>query len=290
MPELLIVIGIVMLLIAITVPPLHRARRQALNTRCKVQLQQIGISLENVLGEYEYYPLWDDGGSPVRFTWIDVLIQLGALPNVDAGYCPEDPQPAALNAARAAQQNVLYPGNEHRPGLDYSYGIGVPLSAGAWNRTFSSQSEPGRRPRRFENHDRHTAQRVLAGDANWSTIYNLSGDALLSHAWNYPTQYDNTVAWRHAAYSANLLFQDGHVARRSFQFDARESVNTSLACLWYPGEPVNVGPEYQFEGNWYPDVPPVDLQSGDFSTGAMPREVIPGYYTHTRGWTQIYHK
>ena len=56
---------------------------------------------------------------------------------------------------------------------------------------------------------RNTAARVLAGDAYWSTIFNLSGG---SKTWNLPAWYDNTVAYRrHPRQTANMLKQDGHV-------------------------------------------------------------------------------
>ena len=117
-------------------------------------------------------------------------------------------------------------------------------------------------------------------------MYNLSSGG--SYDWSYPTQYDNMVAYRHSNHSANFLFQDAHVSRIAYVAQAPEPLNTSAVCLWYPGEPVNVGPEDEFQGNWYPDVPPIDPQN--LGRSPIPWEVIPRYYTDNLLWTQIYHK
>ena len=131
--EMLVVIGVIALLLAIIISPLQMARRQAMATRCAAQQKDIGIALVSAKNDYSCYPLWDDGGSPQRYTWMDVLVELALITNVKVAYCPEDPQPSALNSARARHYNVLYPGRENRYGIDYSYGIGMPLSAGGQN-------------------------------------------------------------------------------------------------------------------------------------------------------------
>jgi len=286
LPELLVVIGIIALLLAITLPPIMLARRQAMAARCGAQLQQIGLALEGTYTEYRYYPFWDDGGYPARYTWLDVLVESRQLASAGVGYCPEGRPPSAAALGSAAGRDSTG-GSPNGPVIEYSYGIGVPLSAGGWN-WYESLAPPGdTHPRRFENHERYTAQRILAGDSRWTAIYNLSGYMLLGHDADYPTQYDNTIDWRHRGRSANLLFQDGHVARVFFHPERSEPVNTANACLWYPGEPIQVGPESEHNGNWYPDVPPVN--PGDLS-GAIPPELIPRYYTANLLWTQVQHR
>lgn len=284
LPELLVVIGVILLLLAILSPPVLLARRQAMVARCAGNLQQIGVALESLFSDYEYYPLWDDGGYPVRYTWIDVLVQDRRLSTCKSGYCPEGPPPS--NSLTGPPPPGT-PGSEnlYRPSVEYSYGIGVPLSAGGWNWRPGFGPPGDDRPRRFEGHQRNPSQRVLAADSNWTAIYNVSGYALLGHDWSYPTQYDNTVQWRHRGPSANFLYQDGHVARVVYRADQAEPVNTVQTCVWYPGEPVNVGPEHEYRGNWYPDVPPVNL-TGDLN-GVMPPEVIPAYYTRNLLWTDV---
>lgn len=285
LPELLIVIGVIALLISVVLTPLRTARRQAMATRCGTQLQQIGVALENVLNEYGYYPVWDDGGTPTRYTWIDVLIQRRFLDSARIGYCPEDPRPAPINQARGRRYKLVYP-RTSTPGIDYSYGIGVPLASGGWHWQAASAVDP--RPRRFDNHLRFTGNRLLAADAHWSAIYNLSGDALSTHDWNYPTQYDNTVAYRHLNFSANVLFQDGHIGRVAYHLKSDPPVNTNQAFVWYPGEPLHVGPEDEHGGNYYPDTPPpIDAYGNGLG---VPRELQPQYYTVNLLWTQINHK
>ncbi len=280
LPELLVVMGIIALLLAVLLPPLRAAREQAIATACRAQLRELGNSLQSTLNEYGFYPLWDDGGSPYRFSWVDVLLQQRELLNRNVAYCPADPRPGFINADRGRHYRVFYPGQPGVYGMDYSYGIGVPLSAGgwAWRPGFGDDQH-----RRFlQDHDRFPAQRVLAADANWSTIFNLSGDVLKDHHWTYPTQYDNTVEWRHPGLAANVFFQDSHVERLAYNLTAAEPINTGRAFLWYPNEPIHVGPEDFYNGNFYPNVPPVDPVTGE---GFFPRELVPGWYTANSLWT-----
>ncbi len=288
--ELLVVVGIVSLLLSIIVPPLQLARRKAMQTHCAANLYEHGRALEDARGENRgFYPLWDDDGVPVRFTWIDVLIQRRYLNSVRSGYCQQDRSPDPLNEARGRALGLIYPRNPARSGIDYSYGIGVPLSAGGWAWR-AGQGRPGEgTDRRFLSRESHIWGRVLAGDGNWSALYNLGGSALTSGIWNDPAWYDNTVAYRHQNYAANLLFQDGHVAAVRYQIGAAEPIDTNRTFLWYPTEPLTVGPESQHEDFAYPDTPPPSFQSqppGD----DFPAEMIPYFYTAQQSWTRIEHK
>ncbi|MFO0838753.1 MAG: hypothetical protein U1D55_09510 [Phycisphaerae bacterium] len=301
---MLVVIGVIALLVAVLLPPMQMARRQAIRTKCGAQLQQIGRALEQARTEFRFYPYWDDGGVPVRFSWMDALVERqyiaysasglssagGANSEIArVGYCPSDQLPDLLNEAR--NSNLLYPLNPTRHGVDYSYGIGAPLSAGGW--LWRNTDPNDDRSRRFRDYESRPANRVLAGDSYSNVIYNLSGRALRSGAWNDPTQFDNTVSWeRHVVggrCSANLLFQDGHVASPRYELEREMPVNTATNFVWQPGEAINVGPQSVIDGNWYPNVlPPNFLSSppGD----VFPREMMPAWYTLVEGWTQIKHK
>lgn len=305
--ELLVVVGIIALLLAIIIPPLQLARRQAMRTQCSAQLQQIGRALTHLHTEFGFYPLWDDGSSPIRYTWIDVLVQrnlLDAYPSgagassapsatrsiVRIGYCPADQLPDPLNAAR--YPDLIYPAGGTRGGIDYSYGIGVPLSAGGW--AWSGSHAPGF-SRRFQNATQNTAGRVLAGDAYASNIYNMSGYAATSRVWDDRTQFDNTIAWsRHAtgdrrALPANLLFQDSHVGLVRYEPQAALPINTATSFVWYPGEPINVNPTSFVGRDGYPDEPPPSAMSIPVGS-VFPSELIPRWYTVNNRWTAITHK
>jgi prepilin-type N-terminal cleavage/methylation domain-containing protein/prepilin-type processing-associated H-X9-DG protein len=254
--ELLVCMGILAMLVALLLPSFNLARQHALSTKCAASMQGQGRALVGFKSEYEYYPMWDDGGVPIRYTWIDVLIERGYMGSVQQGYCPSDPKPEPFNEARARQmeRDLIYPLNPEHRGVDYSYGISVPLSAGAWNWSPSSQSDMNR-SRRLADPDRFTSRRVLAADGNWSKFYNLSGVPHGKTNWNNPTQYDNMIEYRHTGDIANMLFQDGHVDRVRYHGDERYPVDTIAQFVWYPAEPVQMGPEHHRGDQWYPSEP-----------------------------------
>ncbi len=296
LPELLVVVGIIALLMALIIPTLSHAKRQAQQARCASNLHQIGIALQKVANDYDgFYPLWDDDSGPLRYTWVDVLLQTGALGNADVGYCPADQRPDQINVARGGFHQIFYPGNSPISGADYSYGITVPLSAGGWR--FDLRYTPPGDPRRrfFFNHEAFGERRVLAADAFWPAIYNLSGDYLQTGTWNFPTQFDNTVAYRHPGLKANLLFQDAHVESVAYHPPPKDiepgvafapPIDTYKYFVWYPGESLNVGPESEdpeVPGNFYPCVPPLDRVTAE--SDVFPVDLIPRFYTTHKSWS-----
>jgi prepilin-type processing-associated H-X9-DG protein len=266
--------GIIALLLALVLPPLRLAREQAIATQCGANSQQLGHALEHGRSEFNFYPVWDDGGAPMRYTWFDVLVERGYA-NPRSGYCAGDQRPDFLAEARGQAYGVVYPPDRSRYGVNYSYGISVPLSSGAW--AWRSDIGDGR-PRRFVDHLRDPARRILAADGYWAGLYNQSGDAIRHRIWNGPTQYDNTIAYRHANHAANFLFQDGHVERVRYLLDDPMPVDTVRRFFWHADERPNVGPDDQWGGNYYPAVPVLDIH---------PRELQPEYYTLNGLWTQV---
>jgi prepilin-type processing-associated H-X9-DG protein len=284
--ELIVVVGVIALLLALLLPPLQIARHHAMTVQCAAHLQQTGIALESAKTDLRFYPLWDDGGT-VRYTWIDVLVQQEYLPDYHIGYCPSDLMPDPLNQARGRANGATYPVRRGVGGVDYSYGIGVPLSAGGWR--WQPGTRDDSRSRRFEGSAQDTARRVLAGDAYWSTIYNLSGDAVGTNRWNDPAWYDNMLGWRHRGIRANLLMQDGHVDTPSYDVAGAYPVNTSKYFIWHPGESLHVGPDDRYRMQYYPNVPPPNFSS-DPRGDMFPDALVPAYYSSKKLWTLIPHK
>lgn len=290
--ELLVVVGIVSLLLSILMPPLQLARRKAMQTHCAANLQQQGRALDMTKNEFDgFYPLWDDDAEPTRFTWVDVLLQRRFLDSVRSGYCPQDAGPDPLNEARGRAVGLSYPRDPSRGGIDYSYGIGVPLSAGGWAWRPGYGRAGDTHERRFDRAlmERNLSGRLLAADGNWSAIYNLSAPGMLSGVWNDPTWYDNTVAYRHAGSVANIAYQDGHVDVVRYRTERPDPVDTGRTFVWYPHEPLRVGPDSAFGGNHYPDTPPPSYQSTPRGAD-FPSELLPYYYTVQQSWTMIEHK
>jgi prepilin-type processing-associated H-X9-DG protein len=178
---------------------------------------------------------------------------------------------------------LIYPPNRQRSGVDYSYGIGMPLSAGGWAVGGAAR---GAEPRRFVGHETHRSTRLLAADANESFVFNLSGDAVQSMIWNDPTQFDNTMSWRrHASssgvqFATNVLYQDGHASAAMYDLTAAEPVNTTQTHVWQSGEPISLSPDDQIGGYAYPNASPSNF----------PDELAPAWYTTHNAWTLIGHK
>src|SRR5262245_30801849 len=135
--ELLVVISIIALLMSVLLPALSAAREEGKSAKCGAELHSIGVALTACQNDYGgFYPMWDDGARNtvqhgIIATWLDALKQ-HHMYGADGGYCPSDARPDFLNAQRGAAWGFNYPPTiNNTSGVDYSYGISIPLSCGA---------------------------------------------------------------------------------------------------------------------------------------------------------------
>jgi prepilin-type N-terminal cleavage/methylation domain-containing protein len=279
--ELLVVIAIIALLISILVPALSLAREQGKTVKCGAGLEQIGVALSICQTEYNnFYPMWDDGAAhagqkKILGTWLDVLKQRYAY-GMDGGYCPSDNRPDFLNAQRGAAWDFRYPPPATMQGrvggADYSYAISVPLASGAHmsDNTFAHDDVTEATRALFQ---RGVSNRVLAGDAFWSWLHNLSGAAIVTNDFSTPNWYSNTAGYRHGLSmtfrpGANFLKQDLHVEEAKFNLSRYASgLDTGLHFITYPGEPLDIYPALGTDGDSAPaegfpkEIDPVDIST-----------------------------
>lgn len=102
--ELLVVIGIIAVLVAILLPALQKARRQANALKCLANLQQLGLGITQYANRYQgaIIPtfIWGDGttdpvtGFPIKDNWAMLLVADGLVPNPNLT-ATSDPSTAA---------------------------------------------------------------------------------------------------------------------------------------------------------------------------------------------------
>jgi prepilin-type N-terminal cleavage/methylation domain-containing protein/prepilin-type processing-associated H-X9-DG protein len=85
--ELLVVIAIIVILAALLLPVLSRARAQARSASCKNHLHQIGVSMQMYVSDHRVYP--GDGGGPPFRPWPEQLAAYNPLNWTNhAWHCP----------------------------------------------------------------------------------------------------------------------------------------------------------------------------------------------------------
>lgn len=98
--ELIVVIGIIGVLVAILLPSLTKARRDAMAVKCSAQLHQLGLAILMYANDNSgYTPTWSgthyyvDGQSispdnPGQLSWTELLIPYYVKPDAKAYHCP----------------------------------------------------------------------------------------------------------------------------------------------------------------------------------------------------------
>src|SRR4051794_26369616 len=87
--ELLVVIGIIAILIALMMPALQAARKQALRTQCQSNMRQIGVALQIYSNEWRgwLYPPRRGATAPQDERWTTIVFKKWNPPVMR---CPSD--------------------------------------------------------------------------------------------------------------------------------------------------------------------------------------------------------
>lgn len=296
--ELLVVIAIIALLISILLPSLRQAREQAKDVACRSNLHQVGLALQYAFEEHKYYPLWDDGSSSggahnrIMATWIDVLFINNYLADVQAGYCPKDALPDRLNTARGVEWNFRYPlplGGGY--GVDFSYGISVPLASAPWRAPADSRYSRYIFPREADG-----AMRVLAADSVWSWIHSFAAHALKTNDVLDPYWGANQVGYRHGSArrpSANVLHQDLSVSQAvvdmkdTYADGSLRGYRPVDNYFWRRFEHTLAGPDPWGENDTTCDEKPFPGDMNHYPIGNtrnIPNELNPHWWTRAHAW------
>lgn len=192
--ELLVVVSIVALLLAITLPSLARARRQAVMASCGSNLQQIGAGFAMYLGDYhDRYPCATDpvSASPRYWLWMGrgfrrfigpYFVHNINVNNPGVLVCPGDPTPPEVFERTS-----------------YAYSMAFyhsPEQIDAMSSAADTYANPKPSIAQSSGAIRYPGRKILAGE--WQSFHE-------------PIPADN--GWWDKRGSRVFLFADGHVAK-----------------------------------------------------------------------------
>ena len=176
--ELLVVIGIIALLIAIMMPALQAARKQAQRAQCESNMHQVGVALAIYSNEWRgwLYPPLRGAMAPHQERWTTIVFKKWNPPVM---LCPSD--------AESPAEEHSYIINDHL------YESGIKAGSKIPNRTPSDMIVMGEKR------------------SEWVDYY------MDTNKWQHRTDYDTRVEpWRHGLrIGSNYLFMDWHVEPRT---------------------------------------------------------------------------
>jgi len=260
--ELLVVIGIIAILIAILLPALNAARRQAQLVQCQSNLRQIGTAMVMYMNTYKgfappsyVYPqeftIKQSGFPPVTlkpegvYWWMCLQIDK-ALPGItnpgsSVTLCPADIdpfQPWSTPVNRKEWFNCSYGINNFmtiHDGAGWSAGGPTPDGIDDISPTLPNSPTPRRQPR--INRARNSAEKILCADASmgylltpWNPNIPAAGQW---HQWNWSRH--KTKPGKQLG-QCNVLWLDSHVtvARQGLYAvpDAEIPGRVNDICAW----------------------------------------------------------
>ena len=228
--ELLVVVGIIAILIAVLLPALNAARRQAKQLKCASNLRQMGQGLRMYLNDWHYYPgCYAVGIHGAQFCVWAPRIRIYLKGNQDIFYCPAHDSASEWNlksgllqsATLAASRDTGFGYNQGEALLDpdnpvtnqFSYGYNDWGSFGYGTNYYTMAGLGGDLPglggTSWPNYGQLKESRVKL-PTEMIAIADNQGLGV----WDYNIDPGNPQEYPGATHSggANVLFCDGHVS------------------------------------------------------------------------------
>jgi prepilin-type N-terminal cleavage/methylation domain-containing protein/prepilin-type processing-associated H-X9-DG protein len=217
--ELLVVIGILVVLIAILLPALSRARQSALRVACSSNLRQIGVALVAYTSEHRgWYPAPAFGSAALPEDWVHWQPGRNVREGTIMHYLGRDPEVLKCPMGVPERGPTIRPGTSLPP-YPYSYAVNVLFTGYSYFAPFRPYGACK------ANHVINPSRKILAleedtigiNDGMWSAG---SGDHLSQLATLVSVRHDRGVeavaprllldARYLEAGRGNVLFADGH--------------------------------------------------------------------------------